>query len=123
MKYSKTSRTFFCLAWAMLLFLSITRWDVLKSVQVQEVWKTIKDSGIGDAIGWNAGYFLLFCLMVIFLVLCLRHGRKQYVGNHFEEEQERRRRERLHSPAYSSLGGNIHYNYDQYTPDKVFDEK
>jgi hypothetical protein len=44
------------------------------------------------------------------------------VSNHYDDEEEKKRRDRLHSPAYSALGGNIHYGSDNYTTDKAFDE-
>jgi hypothetical protein len=108
MKNTKTPLTIFCFAWVMLLFLSITHWDVLKSFQMQELWETIKDCGIGDVIEWNAGYFLFFCLMVIFFVLCLRYNRKHCLrrGKAFRDEGQRSAE--YHDPAYSALPGNIY---------------
>lgn len=113
----------FSLVWVIFLSLIITNWDILKSVSLQDLWATIKYSGMIDIIHWNAGYFLLFSLTILFIALYARHIRKrQFVSNQYDDEEEKRRRDRLHSPAYSALGGNIHYGSDNYTTDKAFDE-
>jgi hypothetical protein len=113
----------FSLVWATFLSLLISNWDTLKSVSLQDLWATIKYSGMVDIIKWNAGYFLLFSLTILFIVLYVRYIRKRkFVSNHYDDEEEKKRRDRLHSPAYSALGGNIHYGSDNYTTDKAFDE-
>ena len=116
----------FSFLWAIFLSLLITNWDTLKSVRWQDLWETFKVSGIVDLIKWNAGYFLMFSLYnPIHVALYFRHIRKrQFVKqSHYDDEEEKKRRDRLHSPAYSSLGGNIHYGSDNYTTDKAFDDK
>jgi len=110
-------------AWAVFLSLVITNWNDVTSVRWQDLRESIKLSGIVDIIQWHAGYFLLLSLSILFIALYVRHIRKrQFISNHYDDEEEKRRRDRLRSPAYSSLGGNIHYGSDNYTTDKAFDE-
>jgi hypothetical protein len=114
----------FSLLWAIFLSLLITNWDALKSVRWQDLGETLKISSIVDIIKWNVGYFLMFSLTILFMALYVRHIRKrQFANNDYDDEEEIRRRDRLHSPAYSSLGGNIHYGSDNYTTDKAFEDK
>jgi len=108
MKCSKTLLTVFGLVLSIFLFLSITRWNILKSVHVQELREIIKVTGIEDVIEWNTGYLLLFCLMVFFLVLCLRHNRKHCLQKGKAFRNEWQKTAEYHDPAYSALPGNIH---------------
>lgn len=119
-----TKNLVFSLVWALFLSLLITRWDTLKLVQWKDLGEAIKVSGIAGMFHRNGAYFLMFSLSLLFIALYVRHIRKKkFVSNHHDDEEEKRRRDRLHSPAYSSLGGNIHYGSDRYTTDKAFEEQ
>lgn len=97
------------LVWAIFLSLLITNWDALKSVRWQDLGETFKISGIGDLIKWNAGYFLLLSLFVLFTFLFFRNGRKHRLLKRKSFCDEWQKTAEYHDPAYSSQPGNIHY--------------
>ncbi len=105
-----------CLAWAIFLYLLISNWDALKSVQWSDFRETIKISGISAFLIRNAGYIFLFGLIILFPIVCFRHNRKaqtrkpQTNNEEWQEHDEFQQAvNRDCDPSYSSLGGNIHH--------------
>lgn len=106
----------FSLVCAIFISLLITSWDALKSVPLQDLWATIKMTGIGELLHRSDGYIFLFSLIILFLLVCFRHNRKAQIGRTQPDEDDWQEHdefmqaiERDCDPAYSSLGGNIHH--------------
>jgi hypothetical protein len=116
-KFSKA--IVFSLVWTAFLFLLITNWEALKSLQLRDTWETIKFSGIWDSLPRNAGFVFLFCLVILVMAIILRHNRNVQIGKTQLESEKCQKHEggniyeevvkTGYDPAYSLLEGNIHH--------------
>lgn len=109
--------------WSMFISIFIVNWDKFKLLRWLDLTETETVYEIVENIKWNAGYLLTLSLVALVIALSYRKSfedRNDY--KKYDEDLEKLRSDRLKSPAYSDLPGNIHYNTETY-PSEIISDK